>query len=335
MRRWLRILSVVVVALAGHAVLLEHAPERRNGMGRLEMNEIECPILIDGSLYSSRSRPVGFSYEILSDFSQFSGLKVRIAPPAASPSCWDSLAIGSYDIAIVDFSKERLPDGYASRIIASMPLRDSMLFCSSLENLPLIEAVNFWLAQYRETRRYSQLCSRYFRTYCLSDGRISSYDEIIKRESAANGLDWRLVAALIYQESHFSERIEGGNAKGLMQIRDATGARFGAEDLFDPEQNVKAGTKYLNYLMKRLGKDGELDSVNLIKFTLASYNAGDGQIEKCRDFAAEMGFDRNDWEQVVLSFPSMPNFSGKVTTAYVDNILSRYQDYVYSTEMAK
>jgi Transglycosylase SLT domain len=99
------------------------------------------------------------------------------------------------------------------------------------------------------------------------------YGSIIYREAKKNQLAPELVAAVVEAESDFRPRlISGKNAQGLMQIVPSTGELLGVGNLFDPEQNIAAGSKYLKYLLDRFGGDHRL--------ALAAYNAGEGNIEK-------------------------------------------------------
>lgn len=98
------------------------------------------------------------------------------------------------------------------------------------------------------------------------------YGSIIYREAKRNNLAPEFVAAVVETESDFRPRlISDKNAQGLMQIVPETGRLLGAGDLFNPEQNVAAGTKYLRYLCDRFGDQ---------RVALAAYNAGEGNIEK-------------------------------------------------------
>ncbi len=98
------------------------------------------------------------------------------------------------------------------------------------------------------------------------------YGSIIYRESVRNGLSPELVAAVIEAESDFRPRlVSSKNALGLMQIVPETGRLMGAEDLFNPGQNIAAGTKYLRYLLDRFPDQ---------RMALAAYNAGEGNVEK-------------------------------------------------------
>lgn len=98
------------------------------------------------------------------------------------------------------------------------------------------------------------------------------YGSIIYREARRNNLPPELVAAVVEAESDFRPRlISHKNAQGLMQIIPETGRLMGADDLFDPEENIAAGTKYLRYLFDRFGDQ---------RTALAAYNAGEGNVER-------------------------------------------------------
>lgn len=105
----------------------------------------------------------------------------------------------------------------------------------------------------------------FFRTYV-------PYGSIIYREAVRHNLPPELVAAVVEAESDFRPRlISHKNAQGLMQIIPSTGRLMGADDLFNPAENIAAGTKYLRYLFDRFGDQ---------RMVLAAYNAGEGNVEK-------------------------------------------------------
>jgi soluble lytic murein transglycosylase-like protein len=98
-------------------------------------------------------------------------------------------------------------------------------------------------------------------------------DRIIFEAGANQGVDPRFIHAVIWQESKYdiNARSHAG-AQGLMQLMPATAKRFGCDDPNDPVSNIKAGTKYLSWLLKRFSGNVEL--------ALAGYNAGEGAVDK-------------------------------------------------------
>jgi len=98
------------------------------------------------------------------------------------------------------------------------------------------------------------------------------YGPIIYREAKRNSLSPEFVAAVVEAESDFRPKlVSHKNALGLMQIVPETGQLMGAGNLFNPTENIAAGTKYLRYLFDRFGDE---------RMVLAAYNAGEGNIER-------------------------------------------------------
>src|SRR5690606_38965088 len=125
----------------------------------------------------------------------------------------------------------------------------------------LLEAFNSWLEQIKKEPTFMVIYNRYYksprtsRIRMLSDyssfggNKLSPYDDLIKTGAVALGWDWRLLAAVIYQESRFEENDESwAGARGLMQLMPQPAERFGAADVNNPAENLQAGVRYLQYL---------------------------------------------------------------------------------------
>lgn len=98
-------------------------------------------------------------------------------------------------------------------------------------------------------------------------------DLIIFDAGKRNGIDPRLIHAVIWQESKYKvDARSHAGAQGLMQMIPSTARRFGCKNVYDSASNVEAGTKYLRWLLKRF--DGN------VAFALAGYNAGEGSVDK-------------------------------------------------------
>lgn len=101
------------------------------------------------------------------------------------------------------------------------------------------------------------------------------YGELIYEKAKKYDVDPALVAAVMEQESRFRPRAKSPvGARGLMQLMPRTGRWMGAKNLYDPEQNVDAGVKYIKYLDKRFNGD--------LKKTIAAYNGGEGNVMRYR-----------------------------------------------------
>lgn len=170
-------------------------------------------------------------------------------------------------------------------------------------------------------------------------GRISPYDELAKKYAAKHDLDWRLVVAVMLQESQFKPNmVSPAGAKGLMQMVPRTAREVGVRDLFDPEQAIRGGTLYLRRLIDRFPKDLPLSA--RIRFALASYNAGYGHVTDGRRLARREGLDPDAWygnvERAMLLLQRPEYYRktrfgfcrGSETVKYVENIDRYYQTFL-------
>lgn len=103
--------------------------------------------------------------------------------------------------------------------------------------------------------------------------RLSKYEEIIQEASETHGVDKNIIKAVILAESAGKEdAISSANAKGLMQLIDATADYLGVRNVWNPKENIFGGTKYLAELLRKYNGD--------LKLALAGYNAGPGNVDK-------------------------------------------------------
>lgn len=101
------------------------------------------------------------------------------------------------------------------------------------------------------------------------------YANFISESAHAHGVAPELVASVIAVESNFNPNaVSWRYARGLMQLMPLTAARFGVTNIFDPQQNIDAGTRYLKELLLRYNGD--------LSLTLAAYNAGPDRVEHYR-----------------------------------------------------
>jgi len=130
----------------------------------------------------------------------------------------------------------------------------------------------------------------------------SEYDNFIEESANRHGVDPDLVRAMIKQESdgkRYAKSYKG--ATGLMQLMPGTAKRFGVTDVYNPQQNIEGGTKYIKWLLDKF--DGDVDKA------LAGYNAGEGR---------------------VLQYGGIPPF--KETQNYVKSIRSNYKGNGYRNQ---
>jgi soluble lytic murein transglycosylase-like protein len=99
------------------------------------------------------------------------------------------------------------------------------------------------------------------------------FAELIQAAAKRYGVDVDLIASVIAAESNFNPKaISPRNARGLMQLLPVTAERLGVRDIFDPSQNIDAGTRYLSDLLKQYKND--------LALALAAYNAGPESVQR-------------------------------------------------------
>jgi len=100
----------------------------------------------------------------------------------------------------------------------------------------------------------------------------SEWEPLIQKAADKYGLDVELLRRIVDAESNGNPNaVSPKGAKGLMQLMPATARALGVENIYDPEQNLDAGARYLRHLMDTFGD---------IRLALAAYNAGPGNVRK-------------------------------------------------------
>lgn len=156
--------------------------------------------------------------------------------------------------------------------------------------------------------------------------RFESTLDLFEKYGDKYGFDPMMLAAQGYQESQLDQAARSHvGAIGVMQLMPATGAEMKVGDITKIEQNIHAGTKYMDQLMTRFFSDAKFSPGNRPLFAFASYNAGPGNISKARKEAAKRGFDPDKWfnnVEIVVA-----ERVGPEPTTYVRNIYKYYVAY--------
>lgn len=132
-------------------------------------------------------------------------------------------------------------------------------------------------------------------------GTISYYDDLFMRYAPTSGMDWKLLAAIAYNESAFNPNATSHmGAMGLMQLMPSTARQYGAINPYDPEQSVRASAKLIANLITHYANVP--DPNERINFMVAAYNAGPGHVDDARRLAEKRGKDKNVWKDNVDEF---------------------------------
>lgn len=142
---------------------------------------------------------------------------------------------------------------------------------------------------------------------------LPKYRALFHEAQNITGIDWRLLAALGYQESQWDPQATSPtNVRGLMMLTEDTADMLGVTDRLDPKQSIFAGAKYLLYQQENVPP--RISEPDRTWFALASYNVGPGHVEDARVLAQRQGLNPNVWPDLKRSLPllSKAEFHGTV-----------------------
>jgi membrane-bound lytic murein transglycosylase F len=341
-----------------YQVLVQRKPENWRKMTLDQINEhlIRNPVdlierevhVIDGTSYELRLR--NLSEELGGDI-----IVKEDTLTAESESLIRKVAVGGIDYTVADHTIAQVNAAYYPNLdvntVLSVP---QQIAWAVRKNAPsLVEAINEWLVKIKKEPTFMVIYNRYFKSprtslirmksdySSLGGNKLSPYDELIKQGAEKLGWDWRLLAAVIYQESRFNPYGESwAGAKGLMQLMPGTAEQFGASNPNNPTQSIRAGVNYLKYL-DQLWSKTIYNQEERLKFVLASYNVGLSHIIDARELAKKYDKDPTLWDDNVEYFllqKSDPKYyQDPIVKAgyckceepvnYVKDVLERYEEY--------
>lgn len=230
-------------------------------------------------------------------------------------SVLDSLREGRLDLVVANDPADSLLDGLAT----SRAFADGSVWCVREDEVEALMHINRWITELTASERFNRMQKRYFSGKPVSITAISQYDRLLRASADSTGLDWRMLAAVVYHESRFhSDANSAKGAMGLMQIRSR---KYSDEMLRNPASNISVGSRYLSSLIKRYEKDSA-DYMEAVKFALAAYNYGEGKLANMREETKAAGEDPTRWDSVKMLLPE-----GHHTRSYVENVLNTYAYY--------
>jgi membrane-bound lytic murein transglycosylase F len=138
-------------------------------------------------------------------------------------------------------------------------------------------------------------------TYRLEQ-RLPQWIDDMKAAAEEFDLDWQMLAAISYQESHWkADARSHTGVRGLMMLTKNTAKAMGIQDREDPKQSIRGGAKYLSIVLERLPK--RIQGEDRLNMALAAYNQGLGHVEDARVLTERMGGDPTKWEDVRKHMP--------------------------------
>ncbi|WP_411185661.1 membrane-bound lytic murein transglycosylase MltF [Photobacterium rosenbergii] len=168
------------------------------------------------------------------------------------------------------------------------------------------------------------------------EGKLPQWKDLFKQY--ANEFDWRLIAALSYQESHWNPRaVSPTGVRGMMMLTLPTARSVGVKNRLDPEQSIRGGTEYLRKMINRI--PDSIEEHEKVWFALASYNVGFGHMMDARRLTQSQGGNPDAWSDVKQRLPLLRQRKyykqtrygyarGDEALHYVENIRRYYQSII-------
>lgn len=340
-----------------HQVLVQRKPDNWREMKLHQINKklVTNPIDLIGDTVAVRARSSYF--QRLKNLSSEIGGTIHIDTSNGGISTEDIIkmvADKKIKFTVADNNIALINSSYHPELDINTQISFSQRIAWAIrKNNPLLlNEVNKWMDSVKKDINYQIIYNKYFKNtksykkriksefYSLKSLEISQYDNLIKKYSSQMGWDWRLVSSLVYQESQFDPNSESWvNARGLMQLMPQTAKELGVNDITDPEDNLRGGIKYLKQLWNWWSDIP--DSLERIKFVLASYNCGYHHVVDARELARKYDKNPNLWDDHIdeyllkLSHPEYYHdevvrygyLRGTETYNYVRDIFDRYRHY--------
>jgi membrane-bound lytic murein transglycosylase F len=162
---------------------------------------------------------------------------------------------------------------------------------------------------------------------------------VFQEVAQAHELDWRFLAAMGYQESHWDpDAASVTGVRGIMMLTNRTATALGITDRLDPEQSIEGGARYFLQMRKRIPK--RIPEPDRSLMALAAYNMGMGHLNDVRVLTQKQGGNADRWQDVNERLPLLSQEKyyrdtrygyarGYEARQYVDNIRSYFDTLVW------
>lgn len=250
------------------------------------------------------------------------------SPELAAQLDWQALDVETIDLmkriedkeidyAIITSNELEIHQAYYPRVKKAFEIGKtqaiSWYFPSSTDH-SLINAVNNFFSKIEDDGTLLDLKERYFghlgqlnyvgaRTFIKHiNQRLPKFEDLFKKYSEELNVDWRLMAAMGYQESHWRARaVSPTGVRGLMMLTQATAQEMGIQNRLDPEASIKGGIAYFAKIKERISD--QISEPDRTWLAMAAYNVGYGHLEDARILTEKAGKDPNKWVDVKNFLP--------------------------------
>jgi membrane-bound lytic murein transglycosylase F len=227
------------------------------------------------------------------------------------------VAIGELDYTVADTLEFNVSRNYHPDIRIGMDLDNAHQIAWAFrksQDRSLLEAANAYLEKIKANGGLARIDERYFghayrfdyvgtRSFLRDiERKLPSYRFLFEEVAADHEIDWRLLAAVSYQESHWNpQAVSPTGVRGLMMLTNTTAKQMKIADRLDPHQSILGGAKYLQRVKKKIPE--RIQEPDRTWLALAAYNVGWGHLEDARIIAQIQGLNPDSWRDVKECLP--------------------------------
>jgi membrane-bound lytic murein transglycosylase F len=224
----------------------------------------------------------------------------------------DQVANGVLDYTVADSHLVAMLQNYYPNLAVGMVLGKPENIAWALPknaDPELVKKVNKFFDQIRKDGTLRNLLDRYYGSsnrlntqditafLKLSNSLLPKYEHLFKQAQETTGIDWRLLAAVSYRESHWDTfNTSPTGVRGLMMLTESTADLMGVTDRLDPKQSVQAGAKYIVKMIETI--PNRIPEPDRTYMALAAYNIGYAHLEDARLLATRLKLNPDRWADV-------------------------------------
>jgi membrane-bound lytic murein transglycosylase F len=254
------------------------------------------------------------------------------------------VADGTIDYAVVNSNEFQLLRHFYPEVQVAFDLESAGALAWALPQDAhyLREEVSEFFARIVSTGELEAILDRYYvahRDFNFVDSRafvrhlnqrLPAYRDAFLEAERETGIDWKLLAAIAYQESHWNANaVSPTGVEGLMMLTVNTAKMVGVEDRADPRESILGGARYLARVLEKFPE--RIPAEDRMLMAVAAYNIGFGHIEDARIITESRDGDQDSWEDVRANLPFLADEAwypglrrgyaqGSVPVHYVDNV---------------
>lgn len=302
--------SLMVMAFSAHAEQLAKAAKKHPDLKWTETSDMDSDELLQQVLAGNLNYTIADSNNLALNRRFYPDLMVGFTVAQEQPVAWAFAKTNDDSLyaALIEFFGEMAKEGVIAR----------------LEEKYFGHVRTF---DYVDTRSFIR----------AADHKLARYRQDFKKYSGS--FDWRLLAAMSYQESHWNPSATSvTGVRGLMMLTLDTADYLGIDNRLDPKQAIRGGAAYLHILYDRL--PDSIPDDERIWFAMAAYNVGEGHVLDARRITQSRGGDPNAWADVKENLPLLRKKAwysktrhgyarGDEPVKYVDNIRRYYETLVW------